>query len=58
MAITLLRLLVARSRRDYAWVMARTPQISPQAYDDAMERLRALGYDTGKVRRVPQRWPE
>lgn len=52
------RTLIARSDRDYAWLMARTPQITQQAYDEGMERLRALGYDIGKVRRVPQRWPE
>ncbi|MBN9407581.1 MAG: lipocalin family protein [Burkholderiales bacterium] len=52
------RTIVARSSRDYAWVMARTPQIMPQHYEEAMTRLRALGYDTAKVRRVPQRWPE
>lgn len=52
------RTLIARSDRDYAWLMARTPQITQQAYDEGMAKLRALGYDIGKVRRVPQRWPE
>lgn len=52
------RTLIARSDRDYAWLMARTPQIAPQAYEQAMARLQALGYDLQKVRRVPQRWPE
>jgi apolipoprotein D and lipocalin family protein len=52
------RTIIARSDRDYAWLMARTPQISPQAYEEAMASLRALGYDLAKVRRVPQRWPE
>ena len=52
------RTLIARSDRDYAWLMARTPQITQRAYDEGMERLRVLGYDIGKVRRVPQRWPE
>lgn len=52
------RTIVARSDRDYAWLMARTPQISDQAYEEAMASLRALGYDMDKVRRVPQRWPE
>ncbi|WP_288254916.1 lipocalin family protein [uncultured Hydrogenophaga sp.] len=52
------RTIVARSDRDYAWLMARTPQISDQAYQEAMASLRALGYDMDKVRRVPQRWPE
>ncbi|NCT95991.1 MAG: lipocalin family protein [Comamonadaceae bacterium] len=52
------RTLIARSDRDYAWLMARTPQIAPQDYEQAMARLQALGYDLEKVRRVPQRWPE
>lgn len=52
------RTIIARSDRDYAWLMARTPQISDQAYEEAMASLRALGYDLDKVRRVPQRWPE
>ncbi len=52
------RTIIARSDRDYAWLMARTPQISDQAYQEAMASLRALGYDMDKVRRVPQRWPE
>lgn len=52
------RTLIARSARDYAWLMARTPEISAQAYDESMARLQALGYDLSKVRRVPQRWPE
>ncbi|RYF69339.1 MAG: hypothetical protein EOO29_33625 [Comamonadaceae bacterium] len=52
------RTLIARSDRDYVWLMARTPQITQQAYDEGIERMRVLGYDVSKVRRVPQRWPE
>ncbi|RYF73694.1 MAG: hypothetical protein EOO29_26310 [Comamonadaceae bacterium] len=52
------RTVIARSSRDYAWLMARTPQITQEAYDEGIERLRVLGYDISKVRRVPQRWPE
>jgi len=46
--------IVARSKRDYAWIMARTPQIPDSAYASDVERLRQLGYDTSKLRRVPQ----
>ncbi len=46
--------IVGRSARDYVWVMARTPQISEADYSSAMERLRGLGYDVSRVRRVPQ----
>jgi apolipoprotein D and lipocalin family protein len=47
--------LIARSRRDYAWIMARTPEISAAAYAADVERLRAIGYDVAKLRKVPHR---
>lgn len=47
--------IIGRSARDYAWIMARTPGISEADYVAHVERLRALGYDTAKLRRVPQR---
>ena len=47
--------IIGRSARDYAWIMARTPQISEADYAAHVERLRVLGYDTSKLRRVPQR---
>ena len=47
--------IVARSDRDYAWIMARTPSIPDDEYLALVERLRALDYDISKLRRVPQR---
>lgn len=46
--------IVGRSARDYAWVMARTPQISAADYQANLKRLQALGYDISQVRPVPQ----
>ncbi|GAB6195109.1 lipocalin family protein [Lysobacter xanthus] len=46
--------LVVRSDRDYAWLMARTPTLPEADIEAAIERLRAMGYDVSKVRRVPQ----
>jgi apolipoprotein D and lipocalin family protein len=46
--------IVARNKRDYVWIMARTPSLSDQDYAAALERVRALGYDVAKLRRVPQ----
>ncbi len=46
--------IIGRSARDYVWLMARTPQISDADYAAHVERLKALGYDTSKLRRVPQ----
>jgi apolipoprotein D and lipocalin family protein len=47
--------IIGRSARDYVWVMARTPTISDADYAAHVERLKALGYDVTKLRRVPQR---
>jgi apolipoprotein D and lipocalin family protein len=46
--------IIGRSARDYAWVMARTPTLSDADYAQNVGRLRALGYDVTRVRRVPQ----
>jgi apolipoprotein D and lipocalin family protein len=50
--------IIGRSKRDYAWIMARTPDIPQAAYDNAVMKLKALGYTTEGLRRVPQQWPE
>ncbi len=47
--------IIGRSARDYVWIMARTPQISDADYAAHVERLRALGYDVSKLRKVPQK---
>lgn len=46
--------IVARSKRDWVWVMARTPQIDDAVLDDLVDRVAALGYDRRKLRFVPQ----
>ena len=52
------RTMVGRSKRDYLWIMARTPQIAEADYAALVEKARALGYDVSRLRKVPQRWPE
>jgi apolipoprotein D and lipocalin family protein len=46
--------IVARDARDYVWLMARTPQISAIDYRAMLARVRAMGYDLRKLRKVPQ----
>ena len=46
--------IIARSARDMAWIMARTPEIPATTYSDLVRRVEALGYDTTELRRVPQ----
>lgn len=48
--------VIARQKRDYVWVMARTPEIPESQYVDIVQRIAAWGYDVTKLRRVPQQW--
>ena len=50
--------VIGRSKRDYLWIMARTPSIADADYAALVEKAKALGYDTSKLRKVPQQWPE
>ncbi len=50
--------IVSRSARDYAWIMARTPQIAEDEHALLQNALRAQGYNVDRLRRVPQRWPD
>jgi apolipoprotein D and lipocalin family protein len=48
--------IVARSARDYVWIMAREPAIAAAEYERLARLVGELGYDTEKLQRVPQRW--
>ena len=48
------RTIVGRSKRDYVWLMARTPSMSDEEYAAATRRIAELGYDLAELRRVPQ----
>ena len=47
------RTVIGRNKRDYVWIMARTPVIADTAYNAMVELIAAQGYDTSKLRRVP-----
>lgn len=49
-------LVVGRTKRDYVWVMARTPQLAPQRQTRLLAMLEEEGYDISQVRLVPQQW--
>jgi apolipoprotein D and lipocalin family protein len=51
------QVVVARTKRDYVWIMARTPQISQVEYQKLLLFLNANGYDAKKIQMVPQKWP-
>ena len=48
--------VIARQKRDFVWIMARTPEISDEDYDKLIEFVASIGYDVSKIERVPQRW--
>jgi apolipoprotein D and lipocalin family protein len=48
--------VIGRQARDYVWIMARTPTISDQDYEQLVEFVESLGYDMTKLKRAPQRW--
>jgi apolipoprotein D and lipocalin family protein len=43
--------------RGNLWIMSRDPQMSDADYQEMLDLAAGLGYDTEKVRRVPQKWP-
>ena len=48
--------IIARSRLDYVWVMARTPTIPAEDFERLRRQVADLGYDVNKLQKVPQRW--
>ncbi len=48
--------IIARQKRDFIWIMARTPTISDDDYRRLVEFAGSIGYDTEKIQRVPQQW--
>ena len=50
--------VIGRSARDYVWLMARTPEITGEEYEQFHDLIRELGYDVTRLRRVPHRWSQ
>jgi apolipoprotein D and lipocalin family protein len=50
------RTIVAHPNRKYAWIMARTPEISPQAYRKMLDQLENEGFDRNLIIKLPQDW--
>lgn len=46
--------LVGEPSRKFAWVLSRSPQMSPQDLAQALDRAQALGYDKSAFRQTPQ----
>jgi apolipoprotein D and lipocalin family protein len=45
--------IIGRDQRDYVWIMARSPNISPTDFDALLTRVRNMGYEINLLRRIP-----
>ena len=45
---------VSDAKREYLWVLSRTPQVNVKAYDALLSRLRAQHFDVQKLERTAQ----
>lgn len=48
------RTVIGRNKRDYVWIMARTPEIADADYQTLIDLIADQGYDVSKIRRIPQ----
>ena len=48
--------VIGRQKRDFVWIMSRTPTISEVEYDALLTFVESIGYDTAALYRVPQQW--
>jgi apolipoprotein D and lipocalin family protein len=51
------RTIIGRTKRDYVWIMARSPSIPEEDYKRLVVFIAEQGYDSGKLRRVPHAAP-
>lgn len=40
---------VSEPKREFLWILARTPQVNPAAYEALLTRLASKGFDLGKL---------
>lgn len=46
--------IIARSRRDYVWIMARSKTLDDVTYNNLVAKVKDLGYDVTKLNKVLQ----
>ncbi|MEO0367759.1 MAG: lipocalin family protein [Pseudomonadota bacterium] len=50
--------IIARVKRDYVWILTRTPDVSEAEYQALSNRVKDLGYDLDKLTKVTHKWEE
>lgn len=47
--------VVSDPRREYLWILSRTPQLDPKVYEDVLNRLQQQQFDIQKLELTPQK---
>lgn len=50
--------IIGRTKRDYVWIMARSPYLPEAVYEKHVAFIQSLGYDIRQLRSVPQKSDE
>lgn len=50
------RTIIAHPNRKYAWIMARSPEMTDSHYQAAVAKLKAEGFDPEVIQRLPHDW--
>ena len=45
---------VSEPKREYLWILSRTPEVSAKAYDELLQRLEKVGFDLKQLERTRQ----
>ena len=51
-----LETIIAHPSRKYAWIMLRSDSVSDADYDRLLSKLKAVGYDTNLIQKLPHDW--
>jgi apolipoprotein D and lipocalin family protein len=47
--------IIGRQKRDYVWIMSRSPQVGEETWSRLLQVVADAGYDLDALRRVPHR---
>ncbi|MEE2988917.1 MAG: lipocalin family protein [Verrucomicrobiota bacterium] len=50
--------IIAHPSRKYAWIMLRSDTVSDADYDRLVTKLKAVGYDTDRMQKLPHDWSD
>ena len=46
--------IVGEPKRNYLWILSRTPEMDEATYKEVLDQIREAGYDPGKLIKTPQ----